>query len=102
MSKFSTLNKKLAVKPIEYTGPKTVKQGGLALMASGVETITTELMFDAEIGDGFYMAGSKVVFLGEAAVSSWNKAKMTHDGIDFVLAPFEQAIMISAPDDVAS
>lgn len=93
---FMTLNKKLAVKPLINKGPTAVKQGGLAMLSQRVETVETELLFDADLGDGYViLKGSKIAFMGEDANSDWNKRVISHKDVSFVIAPVERVIMVA-------
>jgi len=96
---FSTQNKLIAVRRLENVGTKTVVSGGFARIEAKVQAVETIALADAYLGDGeVILAGSKIVFLGEAMVSSWNQQPLEFKGIQFVLAPTEQIIMVAPPE----
>lgn len=97
---FYTTQKQLAVKPIQRLGIKHSIVNGIAMMTHKKETVTVELLFDAMIDNEFILKGSKVVFLGDAEARPWNAQPVTHEGVEFVLAPYTEAIMIKAPEGI--
>ena len=94
MSNFISQNNKLAIKQLKYIGPSEKRLGGVAIMSQRAETVTTELLFDAEIDRSIILAGSQIAFLGDAAAQPWNKHLISHDGVEFVLAPYDQVLLV--------
>ena len=95
---YYTLHSQLAVRQIERKGVKAVIKGGIAVMAQSFETITVELLFDAMINNEFLIKGSRITFPGDSEVRPWNGKKMIHEGVEFVLAPYSEALMVAEPE----
>jgi len=98
MSNFYTMQKMLAVTPIARRGVKPTIQGGIAIMSQSVETVTTELVFDAMIDNEILLKGSKIVFMGDSEAKQWNGKKLSHNGVEFVLAPMTDVLMVAPPE----
>jgi hypothetical protein len=96
-TQYCTVQKKLAVKPLIIQGAKASIQGGIAIMQQSSNTVITELLFDAIIDNEIIPAGARIAFLGTAEATIWNKRVLNHEGVEFVLAPYEDAILISSP-----
>lgn len=98
----TSLNRKLAVQPIKDSGLKIEKINGLAISFQSNATVTTTLLFDAEVGTGASVqiipAGSKISFLGTAEKAPWNRLVLKHEGQEFVLAPVEEAIFVTGEE----
>jgi hypothetical protein len=97
MSIYTTYNKKLAVKQLTITGPTSKRSGSFAVIQQNSEMAVTELLLDADMGDIFFIKGSKVVFHGVSCMKDWNKQVFSNGSTEFVLAPFEDVVMISPP-----
>lgn len=92
-----TLNDLVAVQKIESTGVKVQQERGVALMSHNKNLAVTVLVFDTEINDEMYPAGTRVAFSGESQAKPWNSGVLTHEGKSFVLAPAKEIIMYSIP-----
>lgn len=96
---FSTQNKLIAVTKIENIGTKKTVQAGFARTEAKVQLVETTAIADAYLGDGeMILAGSKIVFMGEAMLSAWNKQELEFKGVPFVLAPVADIVMVREPD----
>lgn len=94
----NTINKKLAISPLEFKGVTAERRGGLAMVSQRVSTTSSILLYDADVGDGFYTKGSVIVFRGEAVARAWNKEVIKDEhGVEFVLAPLEEVLMVGEP-----
>ena len=93
---YYTVQKKLAVRPLKIQGAKASIQGGIAVMQQSSNTVITEVVFDALIDNEIIPKGAKVAFLGTSEARAWNRQVLSHEGTEFVLAPFEEAILISS------
>jgi len=91
---YMAINKKLPVVPLKATGVKAAVQDGFAYMNHMKETVMTELVFDAEVDGEIILKGTKVVFNGDVQATPWNKNVLSHEGIEFVLAPADAALLI--------
>ena len=94
-----TINKLIAIKPLEKNGVQSTISGGIARMNHTFQMAESELLFDAEVAGELLPAGTKVVFRGDAVVHPWNKSPITHGGVTFVLAPFDEVVMHSIPKE---
>jgi hypothetical protein len=97
---FFTLQKKIAIRPIENKGVQGKISHGLALIAQKTDLIEAETLFDADLGgEGVILKKSKIALRGDAASASWNKEILTHEGQSFVLVPYEEVLMVKEPED---
>lgn len=99
MSKFYSMHKNLAIRPIKRQGIKPIIKGGIAIMAQSTEMCVSELLFDANIDNEFIMKGSLVAFKGSSEAAPWNGTLYNHDGVEFVLAPYSEVIFIAPPTE---
>lgn len=102
MSEYTTYNKKLAVKQIPITAPESKRVGSLAYIQQNSNIVNSELLFDSEIDGLIFLRGSKVAFMGNSCMKDWNKSLISDGTVDFVLAPFEDVIMIAPPESTGS
>lgn len=99
MQNFYTINKQVAVQPIERKGAVATIQSGLAVMMQSNEAVVAEAVFDALVDDEIVLKGSKIVLPGDSEARPWNQKVFTHDGKSFVLVPIAEVMMISAPEE---
>lgn len=93
-----SVNKVLAVKPLRRDNTQVQIKGGIAVMSQGVDTVTSELLFEAMIDNEYILAGTQVTFLGEKERSDWNTRIYSHKGVNFVLAPYTEVAFLTPPE----
>lgn len=99
MSNFYTPGKYLACRPLKREGITHEIRGGIAIMDHKSKTLVTEVLFDAMINNEWILKGSKVAVTGDSEAKPWNSLIMSHEGIEFVNLPYEEILLLAAPEE---
>ena len=96
MSKiYNTMNRCIAIKPIEFKKIETELKGGLVGSTQRHQVIEVDIVMRAKIDDTLVLwpECNKLLVKADAGLQPWTKlVYTTPDGVPFVLCPFDAAV----------